>query len=226
MTGRRSERRQEARRQEAARARRRRALLVGLAAGAVVLVAALVAVLATQRPAPAASAAPTGSPLPLPVVTGSPLPRFESPTDDPAVGQPAPIVKGTDFDGRPVTIEPDGRPKLVIFLAHWCPHCQREVPVIQRWLDEQGPPEGVDLVSVVTAIDPSQANYPPDEWLERERWSVPVIVDPDDRIATAYGLNAFPYFVLIDRQGRVVGRLTGELPVETLEQLVEQLAGT
>jgi thiol-disulfide isomerase/thioredoxin len=159
-------------------------------------------------------------------VTGSPLPRFQSPESDPAIGQPAPTVTGADFDGRAVTIEPDGRPKLLIFIAHWCPHCQREVPIIQRWLDGRGAPDGVDLVSVVTAINPQQPNYPPDQWLRRERWSVPVIVDPDDRIAAAYGLNAFPYFVAIDAEGRVVRRLTGELPVETLEELVGQLAGS
>jgi cytochrome c biogenesis protein CcmG, thiol:disulfide interchange protein DsbE len=161
----------------------------------------------------------------VPTVAGTALPRFESSEGDPAVGLQAPAVDGSDFDGRPVAIEPDGRPKVAIFLAHWCPHCQREVRVIQRWLDERGTPDGVDLVSVVTSIDPARPNYPPDAWLDRERWSVP-IVDPDHQVADAYGLDAFPYFVLIDGQGRVVGRTTGELPVETLDQMIAQLAAT
>ena len=31
------------------------------------------------------------------------------------------------FDGTPVEIAPDGKAKLVVFLAHWCPHCRAEV---------------------------------------------------------------------------------------------------
>jgi hypothetical protein len=30
---------------------------------------------------------------------------------------------------------------------------------------------GVEIISVVTAIDPNRPNYPPDAWLAREHWS-------------------------------------------------------
>jgi hypothetical protein len=53
---------------------------------------------------------------------------------------------------------------------------------------------------------------------------VPVIVDPDGEIADAYGLSAFPYWVAVDRNGRVVGRRTGELPVSEIEAIVARLA--
>jgi thiol-disulfide isomerase/thioredoxin len=150
-------------------------------------------------------------------ITGQALPAFAD-GDDPAVGLPAPTLRGEDFAGNPVTIGEDGRPKAVIFLAHWCPHCQREVPLIQSWLDAQGEPEGIDLYSVATSIDPSQPNYPPDAWLEREGWSVPVLVDDSrDSAATAYGLSAFPYFVFVDASGNVVARATGELTIDELE---------
>ena len=32
------------------------------------------------------------------------------------------------FDGAPLTIAPTGKPMLVVFLAHWCPHCNAEIP--------------------------------------------------------------------------------------------------
>ena len=34
------------------------------------------------------------------------------------------------FDGSAMTIAPTGKPMAVVYLAHWCPHCQAEVPRI------------------------------------------------------------------------------------------------
>ena len=64
---------------------------------------------------------------------------------------------------------------------------------------------------MATAIDPARPNYPPDAWLKREQWSAPVLVDGDGSVADAYGLSAFPYWVAVDREGKVVMRATGEL---------------
>jgi hypothetical protein len=39
----------------------------------------------------------------------------------------------------------------------------------------------------------------------------------------AFGLNAFPFWVFVDADGTVAGRLTGELPPEAITQLAESL---
>ena len=127
----------------------------------------------------------------------------------------APTVQGASFDGSPVAIQPNGRPTAIVFVAHWCPHCQREVPVIQSWINANGMPQGVDFVSVATGIDPSGPNYPPDAWLAREGWTLPVIVDPTNSVAMAYGLSAYPYWVFLDGEGKVVSRTTGELTMRS-----------
>jgi hypothetical protein len=66
------------------------------------------------------------------------------------------------------------------------------VPVVQQWVDAGGLPSSVDLVTVSTAADPRRPNHPPGEWLASEGWTAPVLVDGDDRAATAAGLTAFP----------------------------------
>ena len=202
-------------------------LILGLA-GLVIAGAAVVAIVLTQSgstPAPSVAASGSAPGATSAVVTGAALPAFAPGVADPAVGQPAPQVDGSSFDGTPVSIEADGRPKLLLFIAHWCPHCQREVPVVQSWLDANRLPAGVDLISVATAIDPTLPNYPPDAWLARERWSAPVIVDADRRIGTDYGLTAFPYWVAVGADGNVVERLTGELTPDQLDALVASLSG-
>src|SRR5262245_58095868 len=82
--------------------------------------------------------APKGVPQTRPVtVTGAPLPAFQDTTNDAAVGKVAPTLQGTNFAGQPVTIGKDGKPKAVVFVAHWCPHCQAEVPRISQYLQSQ-----------------------------------------------------------------------------------------
>jgi cytochrome c biogenesis protein CcmG/thiol:disulfide interchange protein DsbE len=234
--------RREAQRAEARRAAERpgspsRWLLPALVAGAVVVAAVLAIVLSgggqptgggssSVPPSASGSAAPSGSAaaIPPPVISGTPLPAFPGPgTADPAVGQPAPEVTGSDFDGTPVAIEADGRPKVVLFLAHWCPHCQEEVPVVQAWVSAGGVPDGVDVITVATAIDPAAPNYPPDAWLDREGWTSPVLADPTNSVSNAYGLTAFPFWVFVGPDGAVRARVIGGLSVTDLEATIRGL---
>ena len=204
--------------------------MIVLGLGALVIAVAAVAAVALApapaAPSAAASAPPSAPPAASPSIgaAAADLSPYASTTNDDAVGRPAPEVDGRSFDGTPVRITADGRPKVIVFLAHWCPHCQREVPVVQAWLDATGMPAGVDLISVATAIDPNRPNYPPDAWLAREHWSVPVIVDADNQVATRYGLTAFPFWVAVAGDGTVAQRLTGELTPEQLDALVTSVA--
>ena len=161
-----------------------------------------------------------------PAVSGNALPTLVDPAADPAIGLPIPPVDGAGFDGAPVALSSDGRAKIILFLAHWCSHCQAEVPVVQRWIDGGGLPDGVDLYSVATGIAETRSNFPPDAWLEREGWTAPVIVDDaSSGVGTAYGLSAFPYWVFVYPDGTVAGRVTGELGPEVLDQIAAELLG-
>ncbi|MCY3914109.1 MAG: TlpA disulfide reductase family protein [Chloroflexi bacterium] len=158
-----------------------------------------------------------------PEITGEPLPGFTPTAPDSALGLPAPEVRGTDFDGRSVTIVNDGRMKVVLFLAHWCSHCQDEVPEVQAWIDGGGKPDNVDLYGVATAIEEDGSNYPPDAWLEREGWTSPVLVDTNDTVLRAFGLTAFPTWVFINADGAVALRIGGAIGAEQLAALFRGL---
>lgn len=161
-----------------------------------------------------------------PTAEGS-LSTLIDPLSDPAIGQPVPTIEGQDFDGSAVSIADDGRAKVILFLAHWCPVCQNEVPWVTDWLAQGSLPESVDFYTVATAIDRSRENWPPSEWLDREGWTPPVIVD--DRVssaATAFGLPAYPYWVFVDSDGNLAGRMSGSLNPTDLGRVVDTLAGS
>lgn len=160
------------------------------------------------------------------VASGTPLPQLTDAADDPAVGMTFPTLTGVDQSGEPMTISADDGPAMILFVAHWCPHCQREVPVVQQWVDDGGLPSGVKLLTVSTAIDPQRPNYPPNTWLAREGWTSPVLVDADSTAATATGLPAYPYFVAIDAGGKVVQRTSGEKSTDQLDAIAGEIAGT
>ncbi len=62
-------------------------------------------------------------------VEGDVLDPFDSSIEDLAVGQVAPVISGESFDMTPITIGgPTDNTTLVVFLAHWCPHCNDEIP--------------------------------------------------------------------------------------------------
>jgi thiol-disulfide isomerase/thioredoxin len=159
-------------------------------------------------------------------ISGTALPAFAGdPNNDPAVGMTAPDATGRDFAGASTEITDDGRPKVNLFLAHWCPHCQREVPVVQAYQNDVGFPGGVDLYAVATAYSDTRPNWPPSAWLAREGWTFPTLVDDDQSSALgAFGQGAFPYYVLIDSDGNVAMRLSGEQDPTNLASLMERLA--
>jgi thiol-disulfide isomerase/thioredoxin len=158
-------------------------------------------------------------------VDGAPLPQLGQ-GDDPSLGMVAPTLVGSDFDGSTVEVTPGDGPRLLVFLAHWCPHCQAEVPLLAPYLASGDAPEGLETVAVSTAVSSSRDNYPPNEWLEREGWPTPVIRDDtSNAAANAYGLTAYPFFVLIDEEGAVVGRDSGEMPIDQFDAWVRSTLG-
>jgi thiol-disulfide isomerase/thioredoxin len=159
-------------------------------------------------------------------ITGDPLPEYgDDPANDPAVGMTAPTVTASNLrDAADLTIAPDGTTKVLIFLAHWCPHCRAEVPVLQDWLEASGGvlPADIEILSIATGLDPSAGNYPPSNWLfEDEGWQFPVMIDDaSSTIGNMYGLSSYPFYVAVNGQNQVIARSSGEFTVEQWEQFL------
>jgi thiol-disulfide isomerase/thioredoxin len=202
-----------------------------LVSGALVVVA-LAALLAGVAGGPSGEVAKAAVDADLPQnrpvqVVGDPLPVLEEAGADQAVGRTAPELRGASFDGTPVTVRRDGTPRALVFLAHWCPHCQEEVPVLARWLGNDRLPPGAELVAVSTAVRPEMPGYPPSAWLRQAGWPAPVLADdPQGSAASAFGLSGFPFFVLLDGRGTVVARASGEQSPRDLDRLLARIPPT
>jgi thiol-disulfide isomerase/thioredoxin len=161
------------------------------------------------------------------VVTGAALEASDAigSASDPAIGKTAPTLTGQGFDGKKVTIGGPGEPRIVILLSHSCPHCQAEVPRIVK-LAEEGKLDGVEVDTITTNTSKELSNYPPSKWLAREDWPFEKVLADDAKLRAffGYGGEAFPYFVFLDADGKVVARATGELASKTIAAAAKDLA--
>jgi hypothetical protein len=80
------------------------------------------------------------------------------------------------------------------------------------------------MYSVATSMRSTADNYPASEWLDREGWTVPVIVDDEQSsVYTAYGSGGFPFWVFVNSDGTVAVRMQGFIPISELEQVMAAL---
>ena len=201
--------------------RRTRWLWIGL--GIAVATAALIAVLASSGSKTTTTASGVEQTRDV-QISGTALPPFAEGADA-AVGQPIPEVRGSSFDGSALAITRDGKAKVLVFVAHWCPHCQKEVPLLSAYLPTHPMPSNVSLLTVSTSVSADRLNYPPSAWLADEHWPAPVIADSDQgAAANAFGLVSLPYFVAVDANGNVVARTSGEITTDQFDALVQQAA--
>lgn len=159
-------------------------------------------------------------------VDGDRLPAFESGALDPAIQMTAPTITGEDWNGTETSITADGRPKIILFLAHWCPHCQTEVPEVNQWLDDGNLSDDVDLYSVTVMTDYNKSNWPPQDWLIAGDWQLPVIMDDGaSSAAFAYGVVSVPFYVVLDGNNSTLVRVSGGIGAEGLDTLVRIALG-
>ncbi len=162
----------------------------------------------------------------LQVDTGN-LPIFENSGNDPAVLSQMTLATITGpeyYSGAEATYAPeDGKARVWLIWAHWCPYCQAELPEVETWWPENASRfPNVELVTVTSAIDGSRSN-PLTPYLDTEQFSFPVIVDDTGAISQRFGTAAFPFWVVTDADGTVVLRVAGAIGIASVDQIFAQL---
>lgn len=158
-------------------------------------------------------------------VVGDPLPPFDAAIADPAIGTAAPVISGQSFDGSPITIGgATGKPTMLVFLAHWCPHCNAEIPELIELDNNGGIPAELDIIGISTGIQPGQENYPPSAWAIEKAWPWPIMADNEESLAfLSDGGSGFPYTVLLDADGNVLSRVSGSRPGSAIADWISEL---
>ena len=100
-----------------------------------------------------------------------------------------------------------GKVVILSFWATWCVPCRKELPELQdvahRYRDQ-----GVVLYTVLYQDRPSAAG----PWLAELGVDVPVLLDRDEAVASAYRVRGVPHSYIIGRDGKVARSSLAYLP--------------
>lgn len=110
-------------------------------------------------------------------------------------------------DGQTVTTDfLTGKLVLVNFWATWCGPCVREMPSLMRLHEKMGG----DRFSVIALSQDFRGWEKVTPFLERyDLAKLPVFVDPKTAAGRKLKISKLPTSVLLDGQGREIGRLSG-----------------
>lgn len=111
----------------------------------------------------------------------------------------------TTLDGEKVRMG-DLRGKVVLldFWATWCEPCRHATPHLRR-LDERLDDEPFEIVGVSVDSDEEALRA----YLEEEGVEWTQVWDPGQDATYAFGVTGFPYYLVIDHEGRPVSKLEG-----------------
>lgn len=151
------------------------------------------------------------------------LPAYPQSGADPAVqaAMRLPAITGDEYySGERLTFAPDGTNATVwLVWAHWCPYCQRELPELAELISTAADDyPHVQVVTVTSSIDPTRGN-PLEAYLDTSDFPFPVLVDATGSLASVFGTNAYPFWVITDPDGRVLLRQPGAFGVDQLPGL-------
>ncbi len=187
-----------------------RVLLTATAIAAALVIAVLYRT-GIETPAGAAHAAP------VPAVQMLPPEPPEFPFDLLDPPRPLPELRFVDGEGRPLTLA-DFRGKVILLniWATWCIPCLREMPTLDRLQAKLGGPR---FEVVVLSIDIGGVSVVKKFYRALRLEALGIYVDKTTRARTALGITGIPTTLLIDRQGREIGRFTGPAEWDSKEAI-------
>jgi thiol-disulfide isomerase/thioredoxin len=121
--------------------------------------------------------------------------------------RPAPEVAFTELTGAPAHLSDfRGRVVLVNLWATWCAPCVKEMPSLVKLQQSIGTR---DFVVVALSSDRGGARVVEPFLEENGLRTLAVFLDPKATATRALGARGLPTSILLDRQGREIGRMLG-----------------
>jgi len=131
----------------------------------------------------------------------------------------APQLSGMTLSGKNYTFG-GGQVAVVNVWASWCAPCRAEAPTLKALSEKY---TDVAFIGILTRDNPVNA-----EAFER-RFAIPYPTLIDDSVLIGFRkslpANAIPSTVVIDKNGNVAARISGQVTVASLSEVIEKVSG-
>lgn len=130
--------------------------------------------------------------------------------------RPAPHVSFADAAGETVNLSDFAGKVVVLNLwATWCAPCRREMPSLERLQTRFG-----DKITILAISEDIGGNKVVAPFIAKFGLkTIKTYLDPKNTVGQAFKVDGLPTSLLIDRQGRVLGRVEGEARWDSPEML-------
>ncbi len=131
------------------------------------------------------------------------------------IDKPAPDFTLVDTKGKTWNLaELRGQVVFLNFWATWCPPCREEMPSMQT-VHASMPNDKFTMLAVLNNDDPTLAIA----MAAKIGATFPILVDPENKVAQAYGLTGLPETHIIDKQGVIRKKFIGAVQWDSAESL-------
>jgi len=135
----------------------------------------------------------------------------------------APGFTLNSIDGKEISLK-DFKGKVVFlnFWATWCPPCRREIPAFIELVDKYKD-DGFIVLGV--AVDPREFQKVDKvkPFAEQMGINYPIVYDSKGVSQLYGGISSIPTTFVINREGKVVGRIVGSRPKDVFEGIIKDL---
>jgi cytochrome c biogenesis protein CcmG, thiol:disulfide interchange protein DsbE len=128
----------------------------------------------------------------------------------PDVGKPVKDFQLVGLDGKTYQLSDlRGRPVVINFWATWCPPCEEEMPLLEKYAAQH------TGELVLLGIDYAEEQGVVEKFVTAHKISFPILLDTSGTVADLYYTRNFPTTFFVDSDGILraqhLGVLTGEL---------------
>jgi peroxiredoxin len=134
--------------------------------------------------------------------------------------EPAPDFRLATSDGSTLRLSDlRGHVVLLNFWATWCPPCKAEMPDLNALQREHGAARKF----IVVGVDVQESQAEVQAFARQYNIGFPLVLDSDGQVSGAYRVRTLPTSLIVDRQGFIRDRWTGQLAKAAMLRKLERV---